>query len=321
MVVRALCRQARIGLVAAVAARQTPLVFRIVARPNLVSSRTLSTTRVFRDDGYYRPLPPAPDVRPSRQLFIGNIPFAAKEADISAAAASFGNIENVRLSTSFVPFHSYLHSTPTVIHPDGSSRGFGYVTFSEQADADRCLQNGLEIHGRGVRVNYQDPSTARANAPPTGPNPPGRVLFLGGLPDGATEPDLRALFAPFGTLTSLRVPKRPTGEPRGFAHVAFEREADAVACFERFIAEPLVINYQVVNVNYAAARKTTRATNPPTHKLYFYDYREDEAALMRVLGGFGRHVQRLHFRESALSLPCSLSLPLSISGDIHVAAC
>jgi hypothetical protein len=102
-----------LGRLVVAAVRQTPspaLVARIAVRPNLVSLRTLSTTLVSRD-GYYEPLPPPADIRPSRQLFVANIAFNATEADIRDAAALFGEIESVRLSMSLRPISLLMLKT------------------------------------------------------------------------------------------------------------------------------------------------------------------------------------------------------------------
>jgi RNA recognition motif-containing protein len=175
------------------------------------------------------------------------------------------------------------------------------VTFTEQDAADRCLQNGLFFYGRPARVNYQDQNTARSNRDAsTRSNPPSSALFLGTLPLGIVESDLRAHFTSFGPLASVRIGTHPTGEPRGFAHVQFEREEDAIACFEKYAAEPLWILDQSVRVDYAAARKTSRTTNPPTQKLYFYKFTGDEAALRKILGELEASVQKVHFRTYLL---------------------
>ncbi|KAF8146041.1 hypothetical protein K438DRAFT_1870728, partial [Mycena galopus ATCC 62051] len=54
------------------------------------------------------------------------------------------------------------------INPDGSFRGFGYVTFTSQTAADECLNTGFEIFGRPVRLDYSTPSRAAgSSAPPS----------------------------------------------------------------------------------------------------------------------------------------------------------
>lgn len=191
----------------------------------------------------------------------------------------------------------------TVINPDGSSRGFGYVTFTEQEAADRCIQAGLEVFGRPIRLDYTVPKNLDRRAPTaTGggrnANPPGRVLFAGNIPFGTEESELREKFEPFGPLKSVRIATRPGGEPRGFAHVEFLRDEDATACFESFAEEPLYMLDRNVRVDYAPVRPTS--TNPPTHRLYFYDYRGNEEALRGALNEFETSIQRIHFRASRL---------------------
>ncbi|KAL5226557.1 hypothetical protein ABZP36_014822 [Zizania latifolia] len=53
-------------------------------------------------------------------------------------------------------------------------------------------------------------------------------LFVGGVPLGTSEAELRAHFAQFGRVAFIGVPKnRLTGAPRGFAFVQFASTDDA----------------------------------------------------------------------------------------------
>lgn len=55
-----------------------------------------------------------------------------------------------------------------------------------------------------------------------------RKLFVGGIPAGAQEPELRAHFSRFGEVRSVIVMRdRETGHGRGFGFVEFEEEAAA----------------------------------------------------------------------------------------------
>jgi RNA-binding protein Musashi len=57
-----------------------------------------------------------------------------------------------------------------------------------------------------------------------------RKLFVGGIPSGAQEGELREHFARFGEVRSVIVMRdRETGHGRGFGFVEFEDEADAAA--------------------------------------------------------------------------------------------
>jgi RNA recognition motif-containing protein len=64
-------------------------------------------------------------------------------------------------------------------------------------------------------------------------------LFIGNLPYGATEADLRAHFAPVAEPSHVVMPvDRETGRPRGFAFVEFADRANAEEVIKRFDAQP-----------------------------------------------------------------------------------
>lgn len=175
------------------------------------------------------------------------------------------------------------------------------MTFTEQSAADAALQAGLEIFGRPLRMDYTAPrgpdrASTRGARPAA---PPGRVLFVGNMPYGTEEADLRDKFLPFGPLRSIRLATKPGGEPRGFAHVEYLKEADAVAAYESFAEEPLYMLDRNLRVDYAPVRPTS--TNPPTHRLYFYDYRGNEEALRTSLNDFETSIQRVYFCASLFS--------------------
>ena len=64
-------------------------------------------------------------------------------------------------------------------------------------------------------------------------------LFIGNLPYGATEADLRAHFAPVAEPSHVVMPvDRETGRPRGFAFVEFADRGHAEEVIKRFDAQP-----------------------------------------------------------------------------------
>jgi RNA recognition motif-containing protein len=60
-------------------------------------------------------------------------------------------------------------------------------------------------------------------------------IYVGNLPYNATEDDLRALFAQYGTVQSVSlITDRETGQPRGFAFVEMNEGAqDAIAALDQ----------------------------------------------------------------------------------------
>ncbi|CAE7819781.1 Rbp6 [Symbiodinium necroappetens] len=75
--------------------------------------------------------------------------------------------------------------------PDGRSRGFGYVTFSEVQGAQAALNDAHQIGGRQVDVKRAVPGTNK--------------LFVGGLPQNTAAAELREHFEAFGTVSDAVV--------------------------------------------------------------------------------------------------------------------
>ena len=83
-------------------------------------------------------------------------------------------------------------------------------------------------------------------------------LFIGNLPYGATEADLRAHFAPVAEPSHIVMPvDRETGRPRGFAFVEFTERDKAEEVVKRFDAQP----FQGRNLAVSEAR--AREDRPP----------------------------------------------------------
>lgn len=87
-------------------------------------------------------------------------------------------------------------------------------------------------------------------------------LFIGNLPYGATEADLRAHFSPVAEPSHVVMPvDRETGRPRGFAFVEFAERPQAEQAIQRFDAQP----FQGRNLAVSEARaREDRPPRPPS---------------------------------------------------------
>ena len=66
-------------------------------------------------------------------------------------------------------------------------------------------------------------------------------LFVGNMPYGATEADLRAHFSQVGQPSQVVLPvDRETGRPRGFAFVEFQDRAVAEQAISKFHQQPIM---------------------------------------------------------------------------------
>lgn len=87
-------------------------------------------------------------------------------------------------------------------------------------------------------------------------------LFIGNLPYGATEADLRAHFAPVAEPAHVVMPvDRETGRPRGFAFVEFTDPALANEVIRKFDAQPF--QGRNLAVSEARAREDRPPPRPP----------------------------------------------------------
>ena len=61
----------------------------------------------------------------------------------------------------------------------------------------------------------------------------GKKLYVGNLPDSATEQDLSDKFAAFGTVKSVKlITDRDTGRTRGFGFIEMASDAEAQAAID-----------------------------------------------------------------------------------------
>ncbi|MBN1653716.1 MAG: RNA-binding protein [Deltaproteobacteria bacterium] len=76
----------------------------------------------------------------SKKLFIGGLAWATDETGVRTAFERFGEIQEVVVVTD---------------RDSGRSRGFGFVTFADDAAANRAIEemNDSELDGRKVVVN------------------------------------------------------------------------------------------------------------------------------------------------------------------------
>ena len=81
-----------------------------------------------------------------KNIFVGNLDFAATESSIRALFAPYGNVERVNIVTD---------------RDTGRSRGFAFVEMTDAAEADRAIAdlNGREVDGRPLNVNEARPKT------------------------------------------------------------------------------------------------------------------------------------------------------------------
>ncbi|XP_069672409.1 RNA binding protein fox-1 homolog 1-like isoform X21 [Periplaneta americana] len=149
-------------------------------------------------------LPSEPGKNQPKRLHVSNIPFRFRDPDLRAMFGQFGPILDVE-----------------IIFNERGSKGFGFVTFANSADADRARErlHGTVVEGRKIEVNN---ATARVQTkkPPTVPN-----VFL---TRNGTVPTLVCVQWP-----EAAAALRGVAIQRGRARAAYPAAAAAAAAFAR----------------------------------------------------------------------------------------
>lgn len=103
--------------------------------------------------------------------------------------------------------------------------GYGYLTFSTQAEADRCLKemNNTPIEGHAIRLLAQGNKEFNQKA----------NVIVKNVDKDVTQQQLFELFTQFGGVQSCKLESYPDGTSRGFAYVQFETEEQADQAIEK----------------------------------------------------------------------------------------
>jgi RNA recognition motif-containing protein len=86
------------------------------------------------------------------KLFVGNLSFSFTDDKLHSTFAECGNVTSAKIITD---------------RETGRSKGFGFVEFSTDAEAQAAIQrfNGAEESGRAMTVNIAKPMAPRTDRP------------------------------------------------------------------------------------------------------------------------------------------------------------
>jgi len=165
-----------------------------------------------------------------KTIYVGNLSFDVRDADLEAEFSKYGNILSAR----------------SVIDPGtGQQRGFGFVEFSNGAEAEQAIENANQGQLLGRRMNVQmhipreraprsggdrDTQFASRRGPRRESPEISKTLFIGNMSYQMSDKDLNDLFREVKNVRDIRVAiDRRSGQPRGFAHADFFDEESAAA--------------------------------------------------------------------------------------------
>lgn len=182
-----------------------------------------------------------------KKVYVGHhISKKDRQAKIEAARAQFTNVYVKNIDTAVTQdefqklFEPYGTITSCVLSLDheGNSRGFGFVNFAEHEQAAKAVDelNDHEFHGQKLFVGRAQKKSEREEelrkAYEAARNEKlskyqGVNLYIKNLPEDFDDERLQEEFAPFGTTTSAKVMRTPTGASRGFGFVCYSAPEEA----------------------------------------------------------------------------------------------
>uniref|UniRef100_A0A1A8PAD6 RNA-binding protein 28 n=1 Tax=Nothobranchius rachovii TaxID=451742 RepID=A0A1A8PAD6_9TELE len=165
-----------------------------------------------------------------------------------------------------------------VVREKGSDkcRGFGYVTYSMEEDAQRAIKEIKDYDGKRLSVmvakrKIRDKKKSDKEAPKEAEQNPKDLrkkrskksrLIIRNLSFKCTEDDLKELFGKFGTVVEATIPLKPDGKMRGFAFVQLKTVFSAQKALQamnlkEIKGRPVAVDWAVPKEKYVTAQQSS----------------------------------------------------------------
>mmetsp|Transcript_19179 Transcript_19179/g.28106 ORF Transcript_19179/g.28106 Transcript_19179/m.28106 type:complete len:637 (+) Transcript_19179:135-2045(+) len=180
----------------------------------------------------------------SGNIFIKNLAPGVDSRDLNDTFSTFGNIISCKV---------------VIDRETGESRGYGFVQFEQEEDAQNAIKdiNGKEISGRTVFVGKFEPAERRHKKQQW------TNLFVKNIPSNWDDAKLRSLFEKFGEISSIRLDTEAAqGDEKrthkGYGFVDFKEHESAVKAQDE-------LNGKVIEGEF---KKLKNVDDPVPLKLY-----------------------------------------------------
>ncbi|XP_058537378.1 RNA-binding protein 28 isoform X1 [Ochotona princeps] len=194
-------------------------------------------------------------------LFVGRLPASARSEQLEELFSQVGPVKQC-----------------FVVTEKGSKacRGFGYVTFSMLEDVQRALKEITTFEGHKISVTVAK-KKLRDKSRNKGKNENSETLkepkskkakvaakkarlIIRNLSFKCSEDDLKTVFAQFGAVLEVNIPRKPDGKMRGFAFVQFKNLLEAGKALKGMNMKE--IKGRTVAVDWAVAKDKYKDTQP-----------------------------------------------------------
>lgn len=138
---------------------------------------------------------------PKRNLLVKNIDSTVSLKELNKIFTEFGEITSSKLEVDL----------------EGNSKGYGYVSYANEEQAEKAISNlnEKEIKGKKIIVSLLIPSKNKG------------TIYVKNFPRDFSEDDLKKFFGKFGEIASVSITKDFNGSSKGFGFVNFNNFQDA----------------------------------------------------------------------------------------------
>ncbi|KAJ6409583.1 hypothetical protein OIU84_009141 [Salix udensis] len=143
--------------------------------------------------------------------------------DPSVRKSGAGNI--------FIKYLGIFSLARLLLTPSGQSKGYGFVQFDSEEGAQKAIEklNGMLMNDKQKKYEREVELKQRfeQSMKEAADKFQGANLYVKNLDDNIGDEKLKELFSPFGTITSCKVMRDPSGISRGSGFVAFSTPEEA----------------------------------------------------------------------------------------------
>ena len=229
------------------------------------------------------------DIRNERTVFVGNLPPTITRRKLKQLFSQHGKVESVRLRSMVVekgrlPVRVAKRKQEQIL----SSNVNSYVVFTEEECARKALElNGALVGDRHIRVNMAARGKEHIHE---------RSVFVGGLPYGIDDEELRTVFQKYGDVESVRVVREPkTGVGKGFGFVTFHERSGVMFALQS--GRKMELNGQKLRV-MKSKDMSQREKSGSVAKFSGTQVKGTTAAKSVTKKGGGRKVDRTNVKKS-----------------------
>ncbi|AWP08569.1 putative RNA-binding protein 28 [Scophthalmus maximus] len=210
---------------------------------------------------------------PAQTIFVASLPATATNQRLEEIFSEIGPVKQC-----------------FVVREKGTEtcRGFGYVTYSMEEDAQQAMTQIKDYDGQRISLSVAKKKiTDKKKTAPSKPDAPPKEnekkpdgfrkkllkarLIIRNLSFKCSEDDLKQTFSKFGTVLEAKIPLKPDGKMRGFAFVLFKNVSQAAKALndmnlKEIKGRQVAVDWAIPKDKFIATQQSSIAGNKNTEE-------------------------------------------------------